>query len=191
MNIIQIGANKGSNSCNDGPDDFFNLVKDLNINNLILVEPLEVHIQALSERYSNFKNFKIENVAISPDKNKQELDFFYHENDGPLYLVASTDPYHITKHGFSSEGIKKITVPCLTIEKLFDKHRLTTIDILCIDTEGLDGDILKSIDFSRFKIKEIYFEYTHQKFNIASFLEKNGYQVEQSWRDTMKAKLLE
>lgn len=190
MNVIQIGANKGSNSSNSGPDDFFNLIKDLDIANLILVEPLEIHLESLKNRYKNFLNFKIENIAISPDKTKTELDFFYHKDDGPLYLVASTDPFHITKHGFDLEGVRKITVPCLTIEDLLNKYSLNKVDILCIDTEGLDGDILKSIDFSKFEIEQIYFEYTHQKFDISDFLSKKGYKVEYSWSDTMKATFL-
>jgi FkbM family methyltransferase len=189
MNVIQIGANKGCNSDFNGPDDFFNLIKDYDFSNLILVEPLDIHISSLKERYVNIKNLNIENIAITNDSSCKELDFFYHKDDGPLYLVASTDPFHITKHGFSMDGIIKKTVPCLSINELFEKYSLQEIDILCIDTEGLDGDILKSINFEKFKIKEIYYEYTHQKFDIASFLKTKGYSVFESWRDTNKAVL--
>ena len=178
MNVIQIGANKGCNSNFNGPDDFFNLIKDYNFSKLILVEPLEVHISSLEERYANIKNLNIENIAITHDSSCKELDFFYHKDDGPLYFVASTDPSHIKK-----------TVKCLSIHQLFEKYDLQEIDILCIDTEGLDGDILKSIDFEKFKIKEIYYEYTHQKFDIASFLKTKGYSVFGSWSDTNKAVL--
>ena len=189
MNVIQIGANKGCNSNFNGPDDFFNLIKDYNFSKLILVEPLEVHISSLEERYANIKNLNIENIAITHDSSCKELDFFYHKDDGPLYFVASTDPSHITKHGYGTDGIVKKTVKCLSIHQLFEKYDLQEIDILCIDTEGLDGDILKSIDFEKFKIKEIYYEYTHQKFDIASFLKTKGYSVFGSWSDTNKAVL--
>lgn len=188
MNVIQIGANKGCNSENNGPDDFFSLIKDIPISKLILVEPLAFHIEDLKNKYSFIKNLDIENVAITSHQNKKEIDFFYHENDGPLYLVSSVDINHILKHGFNENGILKITVPCLMANELFEKYNLIDIDILCIDTEGMDGEILKSIDFDKFKIKEIYYEYTHQQFDIAEFLQTFGYSLEHEiWRDTNHA----
>lgn len=186
MNIVQIGANKGCDSINKGSDDFFNLIKNFSISKLILVEPLSIHIEDLKNRYSNIKNVFIENIAIS-DKSIKEIDFYYHEKDGPLYFVASTDPSHILKHGYPKEGLLKITVPSFCICDLFDKYDLLTIDVLCIDTEGLDGDIIKSINFEKYKIKEIYYEHTHQKFDISEFLIKNGYEIKPSWSDTYRA----
>ena len=48
---------------------------------------------------------------------------------------------------------RKERVPARNINKLFKELNLQTIDRLYIDTEGLDVDIINSIDFSNFDIK--------------------------------------
>ena len=64
------------------------------------------------------------------------------------------------------------------MDKLFDKYNVTDIDLLAVDTEGMDDTILKSIDYSRFNIKKIIFENLHIKDqNIYTFLESSGYNI--------------
>jgi len=61
---------------------------------------------------------------------------------------------------------------------LFDKYNVTDIDLLAVDTEGMDDTILKSIDYDKFNIKTIIFENLHIKDqNIYSFLESCGYNI--------------
>jgi hypothetical protein len=113
---------------------------------------------------------------------EEEMSFFYHENDGPMYEVASTNINHIIKHGYQTNGIKELKVKCLRIDKLFEKFSLKKIDILFIDTEGIDDLIIKDIDFNSFEINEIYFENLHlTQHDIYNFLEGKGYTIVRNW----------
>lgn len=150
MRIVQIGTCEGN-------DDLSTLIDQNEPDLLVLVEPLHIHNEKILKCYGWINNLILENIAIT-DEEKDTLDFFYHENDGPAYHVASTNINHILKHGYNIDGIQKITVNCMTINQLFDKHNLININILFIDAEGIDDKIIKSIDFNRYSIDSIYFE---------------------------------
>lgn len=174
MNIIQLG------SC-IGNDDLTTMIGDKQPELLVLVEPMSIHNEKILKCYEHITNKHLENIAISISGDS-EISFFYHENDGPMYEVASTNIQHILKHGYNSNGIKELRVKCLTITELFQKYNLRKIDILFIDTEGIDDLIIKSIDFEKYDIDEIYFENLHLTQNdIYDFLEKKGYNVIKKW----------
>jgi len=169
MNIVQIGANSAN-------DDLTSLIFDKQPNKFIIVEPMHIHNEALLACYDWIENKIIENVAISNEL-IDKINFYYHINDGPKYEVSSLDLNHIFKHNYSEDGIKKIEVPCLTINKLLEKHSINTVDILFVDCEGLDDTIIKAIDFTKFKIYKIYFENLHLKTDLNSFLSDKGYEI--------------
>ena len=142
---------------------------------------MSIHNDKIKKCYEWVDNLNLENIAISLD-DIEEMSFYYHENDGPNYEVATNDINHILKHGYSIEGVKELNVKCLPINNLFKKYNLINIDILFIDTEGIDDLIIKSIDFDTFKISEIYFENLHLTQNdIYSFLENKGYSITKNW----------
>ena len=65
-----------------------------------------------------------------------------------------------------------------------DQLGITKIDYLKIDNEGLDFDIIKSIDFKKFDIKYIKFEYEHSLdlrytlVEMLDFMKENHYYTE-------------
>ncbi len=56
----------------------------------------------------------------------------------------------------------------MTLQNLFTKHDVNTIDILHIDTEGYDWKVLSQLDFNRFQPKAILYEH-----KLLSITEKN------------------
>jgi hypothetical protein len=184
--VLQDKNNKNKNSKNMkivcvGNDDLTTLIGNNQPELLVLVEPMSIHNDKIKKCYEWVNNLNLENIAISLDDSK-EMSFYYHENDGPLYEVASNNINHILKHGYSMEGVKELNVNCLSINNLFKKYNLVDIDILFIDTEGIDDLIIKSIDFDTFKITEIYFENLHLTQNdIYSFLKNKGYSITKNW----------
>lgn len=58
-------------------------------------------------------------------------------------------------------NVNKINCPCLTLESLFKKYNLIEVELLQIDTEGLDGQILLGTNFDIIKPKYIRFEHIH------------------------------
>jgi hypothetical protein len=58
----------------------------------------------------------------------------------------------------SKNDMVKITAKSATFDKICSIHDITNIDYLQIDTEGFDTEIIKMIDFSKYKIHKLRFE---------------------------------
>jgi hypothetical protein len=57
--------------------------------------------------------------------------------------------------------IKSFTVPCITMEDLFEKYQIEELDWLLLDVEGIDAELLLSFDWKKYKIKRVEFEHLH------------------------------
>jgi FkbM family methyltransferase len=192
MKIIQIGSNDG----NDNVKQFINENQN-NIDLVVLVEPIPFILDKLKENYKDFNNIFIENIAIS-DNELEKFTLYYEE--GSNYELSSFRKQHLIDCQCSLERIKSIDVKCLTVNQLFEKYNIDTLDYLHIDTEGLDVHIISSIDFSKFKIKNIIFEAIHtdgtQKvgtnyMEITKYLTELGYNLSQTDGLNIKATLHE
>ena len=115
INIVQIGANKGN-------DDLSHLIGENQPNILVLVEPMLFHNENLKKFYGWVNNLFIENVVIDINSDN-EIDFYYHLDDGPGYEVASLDPKHIYERHthLSKDRISSIKIKTLNINDLFKK----------------------------------------------------------------------
>lgn len=170
MNIVQIGACRGN-------DDLTPIINNSQIKQFVIVEPMCIHNEALEMCYASVQNKAIENVVISCG-NEEHIDFYYHPDDGPGYEVSSTDINHIIKHRhLQSDRIITLRVPAMRINDLLHKYGMYELDILFIDAEGLDDQIIRSIDFSTFRITNIFYENLHLKSDINEYLQKLGYSV--------------
>jgi FkbM family methyltransferase len=192
MKIIQIGSNNGNDSVRQ-----FITENQNNIDLVVLVEPIPFILDQLKENYKNFNNIFIENIAISDDE-FEKFTLYYEE--GSNYELSSFRKQHLIDCNCSLEKIKSIDVDCLTINQLFEKHNIDTLDYLHIDTEGLDVHIISSIDFNKFKINNIIFEVIHadgtQKLGTnytetTEYLKKLGYNLSQLDGMNIKATLYE
>lgn len=171
MKIVQIGTCVGG-------DDVTEIVQKNETDFILLIEPMSMHNEKIMECYKDFKNIHLENIAITDSNEEKEISFFYHINDGPKYEVASMDKNHILKHGYGHDGIVELKIPCMTLNDLFDKYNLKDIDILFIDTEGMDDRLIKSIDFKKYNITKLFFENLHIKDqNIYAILKSLGYEI--------------
>jgi FkbM family methyltransferase len=199
VDVLQIGANVG----NTKSDCLFN--NEFVNKNLILIEPVPYLFQSLinnyKEKHSN--NYIILlNLAIS---NKNDtLDLYVPSlknnlNSLPSWIteLSSTDKDHIYNHtseNFPDLIVDKISVPCLTINKLIQIYTIKEIEFLLVDTEGHDYDILMDLDLTIVKPKKIKFENRHtdgtcirgQKYNqLMKHLYAHGYTlVEETYEDT-------
>ncbi len=144
---------------------------------VFVVEANPKNINKLKTSYKNLKNINILNFAVSSNDNN-ELSLYYTEDDAPHYQVCSSNINHVKKY-YPNSVIKKFNIKSLSINNFFEKHSLNEIDYLSIDLEGLDYEVLISIDFTKFNIKNISIEYLHltkfQKKNLINLLAKNGY----------------
>lgn len=177
MIAIQIGSNRGY-------DDFTNLINNENIEKLILIEPLKVHNESLNQCYSHIENKFIENVIITDNPNSGKSKIYYHKQDGleygNHYELASMNSAHTLniRSYYKEEELVVENIISYTITEIFQKYNINKIDLLFIDTEGFDEKIIKSIDFDKYIINEIYYENLHVNLNdLRMFLESKNYKI--------------
>lgn len=174
--FIQIGANDGISH-----DNIYNFVINRKTRG-ILVEPLNDYYLKLCENYKNYPQIIILNVALHPYLKKVKLyrvNSLY-ESNLPDWAcgIASLDPNHHKKVGIPSEYIFEENVVAKSFDDLMkDYPDLKNIDLIQIDTEGFDFEILKMINFNKFKIKFLKFEHCNlnsDDYKLAKILLKNA-----------------
>lgn len=173
--VVQIGTNNGLDH-----------VRDLCLREspiaVYLVEPFSVHNSDIRKNYSGIANVCLENIAITPTP-QDTVELFYTEQDGPAndptksYQVASIKPEHIVKHAYDPTMLQSVVVPAMTLNAFFAKHNLHNIDYLFLDIEGIDFEVLRSIDFSRYTIRHLQIEHLHLDYTeLISFMYSRGYE---------------
>lgn len=144
MVYVQIGANVG----NDHFQKIIESVKDKS--KIILIEP---NIDLLEELSNNYKELNDKHEIIIIDYGisltNELLDFY-------LYNDISGHSSLIKRKSHPPDIFKKIKT--LSFNEFCEKLFIKDIECLYIDTEGLDYEILNSIDLSKINIQTIYFE---------------------------------
>ena len=155
--FIQIGTHNGN-------DDFNKLVKKENPDFLVLVEPNSDMIEQISENYSYItdkEKIKIENVAINTESGSCEIVIPKDPLPQPdgSFMELGTTHYSLLPMDDWGNDFNSIKVEGMTFSELCEKHSISEIDYLQIDTEGFDSQIILSIDFDKIKIKKLQYEY--------------------------------
>ncbi len=162
--LIQIGANDGKRF-----DILSKFIKKYTPK-AIFLEPLPSNFNDLKKNYHEQKNLIFENLAVSVN---DEITKLFKVKSSKLSLyddhvigITSFDINHLLKHRIKKSHIIAEKVKSISIEKLFEKHKVNNLDLLYIDIEGYDGNVV--IDFlSKSNIRPlIIFEYIHIKNEI-------------------------
>jgi hypothetical protein len=101
-------------------------------------------------------------------------------------------------HG-NKNTINSFNIKSITINNFIKENKIKTVDILYIDTEGLDCRIVQSIDFKTCNVKKIHFEHAHcentfsqgncnEYINVVNKLTDAGYIIEKMYSDTIAIK---
>jgi len=145
----------------------------------VLVEPIAEKLEECKTNYSGCKGLTFENCVISEVTGERE--FFY----APITTVSSAiKPVWKKLEGYLETGeYEKRIVPSLTFMDLLSKHGIRSVDVLCIDAEGYDGEIVESIDFGKCRPLVIIYEERNKgrkierASEICSMLRDNGYKL--------------
>jgi len=155
---FQIGTNNGN-------DLFRNRVLQNKPDMVILVEPIEYLISQIQQNYSSVKNVHIYNNAIYY-KNDEIVELYIPAKNGVMGTKADNGITYADAH-FSllpmndwgpKDDMVKVNAKSITFDEICKRHNITEIEYLQIDTEGFDCEIIKMIDFSKYKIKQLRFE---------------------------------
>lgn len=161
MNIIQIGTNDGK----DHVYDFISKNVDNIIDRVILVDANPNCIIQTVEQYSSMKNVEVFNYAIVVDENADKFIDIYYPSHDKTSAHSSVLQAHMTGHGHTY--LESAKVATTTLNDFFQSLGVTTIDRLYIDVEGLDVAVVNSVDFNKFDIKYLEFEFIHSDHTLS------------------------
>jgi len=187
--VVQIGAMDGINF--DDTRGFLDMYRWP----ALLVEPIPEIFTELKYNFRDRENYAFEQCAITEIDGEVEMltipkIAIEKENLHPGYKGMSA--LYPLKNGFGTDyqrdiDVKKnfgidIKVPTLTLNSLMNKHNIEKFDILICDVEGYDWNILKQLDFNKYKPKFIRLEYINltdeEKELTKQKLIDNGYVIE-------------
>jgi FkbM family methyltransferase len=155
------------------------------LNNTLFFEKLGwtgVAIEPMEEDYTLLKEHRkciCENVAISPTSGTREFLQLTGYTKLLSGFVDSYDPRHrerINRELSQFGGTQEIiNVRCLSLGDLLEKHSITHIDYMSLDTEGSELEILQSIDFDKTPITCISVENNYKDDRLPQFLASKNY----------------
>lgn len=157
----------------------------------IMVDPIKI---ALDKVPNHIALTKI-NLGIHPKPGNYDFvkikdeKFFSWEKD---YQGSATFSNTMNFYEHQHPDKEKISVSCITFNELCSQNKVSKIDYLKLDTEGMDLDILKSIDFDKYQIKFIRAEHNGndiRKKETKELLESKGYLVESFQEDLVGVKI--
>ena len=189
--FVQIGANDG-----DTADPLRLQIERWRWSG-VMVEPVPFVFEKLRARYEGHPRIRLEMSAIA---DRTGVMPFYHlrealpgEKVWPWYhFLGSFRRDVVLKHADAVPDIEarivETPVPCLTFEELCRRHELGAIDLLMMDTEGYDFEILKTIDFARWRPRMLVYESCHlspaDRQAAQGLLSGQGYRYFESGFDT-------
>lgn len=180
IRFLQVGANDGVYG-----DSIYRFVSSFPWEG-ILVEPQPEIFEKLKRNYQSASTRLIfENSAIGR-ADRGDLTLFRpnqsEQHDGYPSSIASFNRSAVAAQMKTPESeIESISVPCVTIDAMLARHGWKELDLLLIDTEGLDLEVLQSISLSKCAPLLIQLEHGHlspAEINDAvSHLADNHYEV--------------
>jgi len=161
--FIQIGANDGKTY-----DYIYPIARERGWRG-VLVEPIGYLFSRLVENYRGAQGIEFENAALAEVAGKKGFYRLREIEDAALPLwyegIGSLNKDTILSHRYLIPNIDDLLVEeeveCITFDELTNRHGVTKIDLILIDTEGYDLNILRTIDFRRFRPKLLIYEQLH------------------------------
>ena len=153
----------------------------------ILLEPQRDAFLLLQKNYRDQPQLRLLNAALAAQEGVQDLYRVKNVEGLPVWggQIASFKLEQVLKHEFAIPNINNLVeverVQCLTFNTLLDETGESKVDLLQIDAEGLDYELIKTIDFARFKPRVLHYEHRHlsarDRDECIFYLFGNGYGI--------------
>jgi FkbM family methyltransferase len=191
--FVQVGANDGRHR-----DPLNDLIRSNPQWRGILIEPLHEAFERLVANYRGERERLIfEPIAISSSDEPRALYYVSSEAIRKAGLsitlqgVSSLKRDHVLMHLAGQKAyfelkdepeayLSSTTVRCETLQSVLDRHRVSQLDLLVCDAETHDHEILRQVDFRKFRPKLILYEHVSLGKDgeaIRSLLSSNGYRL--------------
>lgn len=188
FSFIQVGANDGVSF-----DFLYDFVIKRDTSGVV-VEPVKEYYEELKVNYSNFSKIIAVNKAVHPTEKQVSIYKINEKAKGkyPDWVkgIASLDVNHHKKTNIESADIIQNFVDADTLTNIIaENFKGFQIDYFQIDTEGFDYEILKMINFKRYKPLMIKYESVNlsllEKEYAIALLKRTGYHVFNELGDTI------
>ncbi len=133
----------------------------------VLVEPQSAHCEKLRQQRKNSKVFQ---AACSSPANEGEMDLMIAAHDGASTLQPQRDT-----HGIRFVGTERVKVT--TLDRVLNEARVEKVDFLSLDVEGHEIEVMRGLDFDRFKPALILIEDGVRDLSKHRFLKSRGYKL--------------
>ena len=156
----------------------------------VLVEPVPYLFEKLKANYPARQGLEFANVAIAPRPGQQPFYFLPDTLDDPRVPswyrgLGSFSKEVLMKHADVVPGLEQrlqvAAVDCVTFDQLCESHGLARFDLLHIDTEGYDWEILKTVNFARYRPRLLVYERHHlnpaDRAACREHLRQHGYEA--------------
>lgn len=177
-----------------------------------MVEPLPWVFEHLRSNYRGQEGVTFENAAIARADGR--VPFYYAaapaedrgQDDRPIWsdtigslsraevgkTIAAARAFVAHRRGIHIPGlesrIERTEVPGLTFESLCRKHLIRELDLLLIDAQGHDYQIIKGVDFERYRPRLLIYESITlsggEREQCKAYLEGLGYETMDEGIDT-------
>jgi len=158
--LIQIG-------CCIGDEYIFELIHTNKVNTCVFIDANVSALEKCKENQEDFfrnKNvdwdvkFEYINCAVSDFKSDEiELNI----PTGDVHSAHSSIFSNFPTISDAKNGFDTVKVKNFSINDIFENYGWTTIDYLFIDVEGCDKGIVSNINWGKYNILNIKFEFTH------------------------------
>lgn len=138
--LLQVGSHIGNT-----PNDY--IFNEIDLNGFcIFIEPVKDYFELLKENYNtkySENNFKFLNLTCSDKNHTITLYKPIINNDSPSWTNQLTSVLlnHTKNHNLNVD-LEKIEIEVKTLNTLIEKHNITSIELLSVDTEGYDYEVL-------------------------------------------------
>jgi FkbM family methyltransferase len=182
IQIVQVGAFDGHVS-----DPLEELLRH-DKTEAVLVEPQKAPYEALVKRYATNSRIRVVNAAIAESDGSVTLFVPSSEASQQASLIAG----HHKRFGLKNSDVRQVAVPSLAVASLVKQCGFERVDILQLDTEGMDYQILRWFLQAGMKPHLVNFESLHlsreERLGSRDLLRQNGYWWVDTDQDTFAVK---
>lgn len=122
-----------------------------------------------------------ENACVSSTEG--EVNFY--KVNGPPEMLSGIEEFYCKAHRARIEKeikrdggtYERIKIKSVNLQNYLENANITNVDLLCIDTEGAEYEILKTIDFKKCSFRIIMVENNYQDCKINKLLRNNGFDL--------------
>lgn len=176
--VVQVGAHDGRRG-----DPLFPFIQRYRWRGLLL-EPQPEVFQVLMANYHDHPQLILENTAIAASDGMLSM----YTAPGRT-LRATTDRASLLSHLKGGAVIQEFKTQAATFATLIERHHITRVDLMVVDTEGFDYDVVRLAIAAGLRPTLLRYEHLHlsttKRAACAALLVDHGYALLRDQADTI------